>query len=473
VLADVLGRDGAELSATEVRQRNLSDADHLAVLHAIWADQTRAARDDQYRSLVLAALPPGYRQPLSHRAQWLFRTLRAAELAGLDPADVIHTAIAERDLAGARDIAAVLDARIRGRVHPLLPQPQCPWAGRLPHLHDPGRQAYLAQIAAMMDDRTRRLGQHTAQTAPAWATTALGPVPDGPAARRDWEDKAATTGAYREMYGYTHPGDPIGPEPPREAPDQRAAWHQAFAALGPVDGPDVRAMPDGRLWLIRDSYAAETAWAPRHVGKELRLARLGAADADLGAVRAAAEAAAARMAGDHNRARRHEDLAASYRAMRDHYQQQQNIFARTMADRLEWEHATTGSRHLAIAADTELRRRHPDQTITPLRSAEPAPVSDADREQLTLTPDKTIGELAVWIRDLTAQHQAFRATMDQRRRPMTPSHDPEWADLGEAFPTCPAPSRDSILRPPKPQITPSAKILQLTAEYDTEPEAAD
>ena len=83
-------------------------------------------------------------------------------------------------------------------------------------------------------------------------------------------------------------------------------------------------MPDGRLWLIRDTYAAETAWAPRHVGRELRLARLGAANADLGAIRAAAEADAARKAGDHDRAGRHEILAASYRAMRDRYRQQES-----------------------------------------------------------------------------------------------------------------------------------------------------
>ena len=28
-------------------------------------------------------------------------------------------------------------------------------------------------------------------------------------------------------------------------------------------------MADGRLWLLRDAYTTETAWAPRHVGKEL------------------------------------------------------------------------------------------------------------------------------------------------------------------------------------------------------------
>ena len=131
-------------------------------------------------------------------------------------------------------------------------------------------------------------------------------------------------------------------------------------------------MPDGRLWLVRDSYAAQTAWAPRHVGKELRLARLGAFDAALGVIRADAEADVARKTGDHDRAARHEHLAASYRALRDHYQQQEQGFARAMTDRQEWEQATAGSRRLAIAADTELRRRHPYGKIEPLRSAEPA-----------------------------------------------------------------------------------------------------
>ena len=121
VLADVLGRDGAEQSASAIRPQNLADADHLAVLHVIWAAETKGVRHDRYRDLVMAALPPGYRQPLSHQARWLFRTLHAAELAGLDPAEVIAAAIAARDLAGARDIAAVLDTRIRPRISPCSP----------------------------------------------------------------------------------------------------------------------------------------------------------------------------------------------------------------------------------------------------------------------------------------------------------------------------------------------------------------
>jgi hypothetical protein len=55
---------------------------------------------------------------------------------------------------------------------------------------------------------------------------------------------------------------------------------------------------------------------------------------------------------------------------------------------------------------------------------------------------------------------------------MVPSEDPDWGDLGEIFPGPQAPDRDAILQPPKPQIMPATKILQLVAERDTEPEAA-
>ncbi len=80
MLADVLARDGAELSASVIRQRNLANADHLATLHAIWTAETTAVRHDRYRDLVTAALPPGHRQPLSHQARWLFRIWTAKSL---------------------------------------------------------------------------------------------------------------------------------------------------------------------------------------------------------------------------------------------------------------------------------------------------------------------------------------------------------------------------------------------------------
>ena len=140
-----------------------------------------------------------------------------------------------------------------------------------------------------------------------------------------------------------------------------------------------------------------------------------------------------------------------------------------MADRQEWEKATAHSRHLAIAADAELHRRHPDRQIESLRSAEPASVDDAKHQSLDVVPHQRSGETAR-IRDLEAQRQAFRTAMNERLR-LVPRKDAAWGGLGETSPILRPPWRDAILQPPKPQITPSAKILQLAAEHDIEPEA--
>ena len=148
VLSDVLERDGQQLSATQTWQQALADADHLAILHAIWAAETSPAREQRYRDLLLAALPPGYRQEPGHRAKWLWRTMRAAELAGLDLTQVLAAAIGERDLTGARDVTAVIDARLRRRTGALIPRPAGPWSAQLPDIADPERRGYAAQIAA-------------------------------------------------------------------------------------------------------------------------------------------------------------------------------------------------------------------------------------------------------------------------------------------------------------------------------------
>jgi hypothetical protein len=103
-----------------------------------------------------------------------------------------------------------------------------------------------------------------------------------------------------------------------------------------------------------------------------------------------------------------------------------------MADRHKWERATEQSRHQAITADAELRRRHPDQKIEPLRSAETAPASDTRREQPDLGPDGKLPETASGIGDPAAKHQAFRAEIEERSRLLIPDDDPARGDLGNA-----------------------------------------
>ncbi|MFY9926748.1 MAG: hypothetical protein WAK82_01980 [Streptosporangiaceae bacterium] len=45
---------------------------------------------------------------------------------------------------------------------------------------------------------------------------------------------------------------------------------------------------------------------------------------------------------------------------------------------------------VAVGADAELRRRHPDREIETLRSAEPTPVRHTERERLHPAPDETV-----------------------------------------------------------------------------------
>jgi hypothetical protein len=227
VLAAVLNHDGQQRSATQTRSHALADADHLAVLHAIWTAETTPAREQRYRDLLLAALPPGHRAEPGHQARWLWRTLRAAELAGLDPAQVLAEAIAERDLAESRDIAAVLDARLRHRLGspvaaiqavvragPRHRRPRPPGVRRRDRGPDGRPQG--------PDRRARRqpssgLGRRRARSCPSRS---------GRPARV--AETGCGGGAWRELSGYDHPADAIGPNrwrpPPTPGPPGTRPW---------------------------------------------------------------------------------------------------------------------------------------------------------------------------------------------------------------------------------------------------------
>ena len=299
VLADVLDRDGQQSSASQTRQQALANADHLAILHAIWTDRDHPG--------PRAALPgPAHGQPAAGAPA---RARPPGPMAVADPARRGAGRPGRRAGPGRRDRRAGPGRGPRpGRRHRrpdpvpdrhLVPAPAGPWSAQVPAIADPERRAYVTEIAALMDARKDRIGEHAAEHALPWAVNALGPVPDDPLDRLDWQRRAASIGAWRELSGHRDPADPIGAEPVAAAPDLRAAWHEALAALGPADGPDVRGMPDGRLLHLRDTYPIETAWAPPWVGDELRQVRAAAWDARLAGLRAAAEAAAAADRGDH------------------------------------------------------------------------------------------------------------------------------------------------------------------------------
>jgi hypothetical protein len=193
----------------------------------------------------------------------------------------------------------------------------------------------------------------------------------------------------------------------------------------------------------------------------------------LSALRAAAEAEAAQRRGQQEQASRQQELAASYQALHDAYREREAIFAAVMADRTGWDQATRHQRHLAVAADAELRRRHPDQQYPPLRSAEPEPATQAQRDELSLAAGEKIGEMGQWIKDLAAQRRTFADRLAERQSVIVPAEDPDYEDLGPAFPAWTGTHSEAILQSPRPEIQPSEQILDRAMDQDLDMEAAD
>ena len=519
VLAEVLQRDGAVLSATEILRNELSNADHLGVLGSIWYDLTRRAQTTRYEQALRQVLRDGDAQAaLSDTARvWLWRSLREAEAAGLDEVKVLRLAVVSRSLDGARGPARVIDSRVRRMTEHTLPRIQATWAERVPPMGDPDLDQYMTALAAAMDDRVRRIGEHAAATQPPWASRALGDLPTDPGQRAEWQARAATIGAYRELYGHDNPADPIGPEPARTSPEARADWHTAFAALGKVDGIDLRGLTDDQLWLRRAGYERETAWAPRHVGKELRLARLQARTAWENAIREDHEA---RAATDGETAGRHHKLAAMWRAMEAKATSVTAMLAEAQETRRQWEALTEPTRRVAIAADLELRRHYPDRVIAPLKSAEPptgipgepapvppprrevwvqgtldgaahlagseamaadasqpAPLTQAEREArgqqtLGLTPNTVHDDIPEQVEHIRETAREIQARIDDFVSTREPAEEPDATDLGPAWNIRAIRQRDAILQPPKPDVVPASKVLERShdRQADLEPE---
>lgn len=380
--ADLLG-DAAQLAATERT--------------ATWLDQLTQN----------GVLDPGVRARIAAEdgAATLTRILRRAELAGHDPQQVLHDAVAERPFDGVRNVSNAIYSRIRTEHDDRLDPTGDTYAGWIPQIeNNPEWATYLGVLAQAADQRAEELGRQLAADPPAWLTASIGPVPDEIGDRDEWQRRAGVVASYREMRGHDDPTDALGPAPKAGQVEQYAAYRAAWRTLGrPEIEREELEMTDGQLRMWIRAAQREEAWQPRYVGNELAGTRQAAAAQRQTAELRTAEADAAT---EPNTAERLRTEAAQARALAETLDAQaaqlqviDNARAMFLADNAR----TLG---YGRRCEAELTRRH---------------IDDTEPEQLVTAQE--------W---LAADHEA--AIEEDQHRPVTDIDvtDAELTDLDHA-----------------------------------------
>ena len=490
IAAGILGRQDEIMSATETRQRSMANADHLGLLWGQWQDLTREVSGERFTAAVREQLPADLADSALTDTDDLFRALRAAELTGLPGEQALAEAIGQRDLAGADSVAAVLAHRIRGVAEARPALRFGSFAGRAPVTGDPETDRYAAGLAAAMDERQARIGEHAAEHPPAWATGAFGPVPEDPGERERWVTSAGLVGAYRERYGITSDRLPLGPEPGTTSPEARAEWHNAFPAITHAGGDELDSKTDGQLltWLT----AAERALAaqPVSVTAELQAARKFHADTRTAADVAARNAEAARNAGRDAWARINADTSARMagRAAR----------CATVLEQLEgiqggydaWEETETPTLDRGTVARTALQRRGVAADYGVPAAPEPLTGRDIGGEDQAAAAEeeKAAGAEARILRQLgiteasaaaaarlakaAETNAAAQAKAEEARSALMPDEDPDLSPFA-AWDLEADRERDAILQPPPPEMPASPRVPEpeMLKQADSDHEA--
>ena len=342
VLADVLQRDGDDLSATEQIRHAQEWAGGTGHLLHLWSAAVRQALYPDIDEQITARLTPSeaWRYQREHSRPVLQHTLRDAQLAGHDIGQIIDR-ITAAPMDGARSIASVL----HGRLQNLQLSAQghgVTWAQRTPQ----NAPALAHELAARLDDRRRELGERALGNPEPWLTRYLGPPPGpdaSPVLREDYARRAGTAAAYREARGITDPDQAVsfGPHP---GPELEALREDTFRVLEIADEQaEIRAMSQGELEAQVLEAGRAQATAPPDTSSQLRL--ISQAEADAWQQSADAEA-------EHDRVR-----AENARSLATTLAAQTSRLETANARYEEWSVRTASTREIAGNAKAELRRR--------------------------------------------------------------------------------------------------------------------
>jgi hypothetical protein len=161
----------------------------------------------------------------------------------------------------------------------------------VPSVLSPPWRTELTRYAEVAGARRQQLGQETAETLPQWAAETLGAVPEDPLQRLEWEQRAGTVAAWRELSQHQDPADALGRAPRPGKPEHYAMWRAAWAALGRPDAATAEAeLSEGQLRIRVRAYEREKTWAPPYVGESLTATALAAEGRRRNAVLTAARA---------------------------------------------------------------------------------------------------------------------------------------------------------------------------------------
>ena len=183
LLEQILARDSAAQSATTLQREQQDPAARLGPATARYVDALHLAAEHVAGSQVVAGLDRSAERLLNGlTAEPAWPTLRGQLLllaaGGADPVAELFAAAAPRELASARDQAAVLDSRLHD-IDDVATGGPLPWLPGIPDrlAGDPDWGPYLnarSRLVAQLADQVRLNAAHET---PAWAAQRRAPVP--------------------------------------------------------------------------------------------------------------------------------------------------------------------------------------------------------------------------------------------------------------------------------------------------------
>ena len=115
-----------------------------------------------------------------------------------------------------------------------------------------------------------------------------------------------------------------------------------------------------------------------------------------------------------------------------------------------------------MAADTEYRHRHPDRELERLKSAEPEPLSDEERDAL-IPEDLETYTPPAWLQDVAERAERAADELAERATVRVPEEDEEL--LGESLiPGQGNREADVILQQPVPEVPAALEVTRLNEE---------